>query len=325
MSQINIGHGTVEGFDTIELDTGALALTIIPELGGKLSSLRDQRSGREWLWRHPRMPYRRVPHGAVYTAHADTGGWDECFPSVSACAYPSPLWQGAAVQDHGELWSQTAAIRLEERAGGVAVHARWHGVALPYSFERTIHLAAGAARARFEYLVTNTSDEELHFIWSAHPLMAIEPGMRLRLPPAARYHGVSFTPGGAVEQSSGLSFPLTVPSHQGPIDLATLPDPAAAVAIKLWSEPIADGWAALAAPDGEFRLHWDAAQLPQVAVWMNLGAAGFDGGAPYYNMGLEPCIGAQDSLADAVTKYRLFEKLPPRGTRAWWLEVELAV
>jgi hypothetical protein len=70
-------------------------------------------------------------------------------------------------------------------------------------------------------------------------------------------------------------------------------------------------------------MRWDAALLPQVAVWLNLGAAGFDGGAPYYNMGLEPCIGAQDSLADAVTTYDLFEKLPAGGSRAWWLEVEL--
>jgi hypothetical protein len=280
MNQIAIRHGTVEGFETIQLDTGALGLTLIPELGGKISSLRDLRSGREWLWRHPRMPYRRVPHGAIYTARADTGGWDECFPSVAACAYPSPPWQGAAVQDHGELWSQTAAIRLDELADRVAIHARWHGIALPYTFERTIHLAAGTARARFEYTVTNTSDDELHFIWSAHPLIAIEPGMRLRLPGEARFYGVHFTPGGAVERSRGLSFPLTVPARAGAADLAALPDPSAAVALKLWSEPLGAGWAALRAADGELAMRWDAARLPQVSVWLNLGALGRDGGAP---------------------------------------------
>lgn len=299
--ELAITHGAVEGFDTIQLDTGALALTIIPELGGKISSLRDTRSGREWLWRHPRMPYRRVPHGAVYTAHADTGGWDECFPSVAGCAYPGPPWQGTPVQDHGELWGQTAAVRLDARAESVAIHTRWHGILLPYSFERTIHLTAGAARLRAEYAVGNPADTALRWIWSAHPLMAIEPGMQLLLPPTARFHGTQF-----------------------PADLATLPGRDAGRALKLWSEPLDDGWATLRAHDGEFRMRWDAALLPQVAVWLNLGAAGFDGGAPYYNMGLEPCIGAQDSLADAVTTYNLFEELPPRGTRAWWLEVELS-
>ena len=57
---------------------------------------------------------------------------------------------------------------------------------------------------------------------------------------------------------------------------------------------------------------------------MNLGAWAVDGGVPYYNLGLEPCIGAQDSLAEAVTERNLFATLSPRGSRAWWLEMELA-
>src|SRR5262245_13109696 len=108
VSNLKISRGTTAGFDTVEVNTGALSFTLIPALGGKISSLRDRRSEREWLWRHPRMAYQRVLHGSSYVQAADTGGWDECFPSVSACAYPSPPWAGAPVQDHGELWSQLA-------------------------------------------------------------------------------------------------------------------------------------------------------------------------------------------------------------------------
>ncbi len=222
MSQIKIGHGKVEGFHAVELDTGALGLTLIPELGGKISSLRDLRSGREWLWRHPRMAYRRVPHGSSYVALADTGGWDECFPSVSACIYPAPPWQGAAIQDHGEIWSQPAEVDIKGNGATALLRTRTRGVALPYVFDRTLRLAAGLARVRFDYAVANMSDDELDFIWSAHPLIAIEPGMQLRLPPAARFHATRFTADG-VEQSHGLSFPLTVPSYTGLVDLAALP------------------------------------------------------------------------------------------------------
>jgi hypothetical protein len=70
-------------------------------------------------------------------------------------------------------------------------------------------------------------------------------------------------------------------------------------------------------------MRWDATLLPQIAFWMNLGAWAGDGGAPYYNLGLEPCIGAQDSLAEAVTERNLFATLPPCESRAWWLEIEL--
>jgi len=323
--QLVVTRGTSEGFDSVEVNTGALSLRLIPALGGKISSLRDGRSGREWLWRHPRMPYQRVPHGSSYVQMADTGGWDECFPSISACAYPSPPWAGAPVQDHGELWSQPASLASGETGDSVALKTSWQGVVLPYTFERTITAAADSARLRFEYSVTNNADAPLDFIWSAHPLIAIEPGMRLLLPPEARFNCLTFAPDRPPELERGARFPLTVQASAGAIELSSLPDPAARVALKLWSDPCESGWATLRAPDGEFRMRWDPARLPQVAVWMNLGALAFDGGAPYYNMGLEPCIGAQDSLAEAVAIYNLFERLPPRASRAWWLEVELAV
>ena len=103
------------------------------------------------------------------------------------------------------------------------------------------------------------------------------------------------------------------------------------MALKLWSDPLDDGHAAtcsdelvgVRARDGELRMRWDAALLPQLGVWINLGAWAGDGGAPYYNLGLEPCIGAQDSLADAVQR-NLFATLAPHGSRAWWLELELS-
>jgi hypothetical protein len=44
----------------------------------------------------------------------------------------------------------------------------------------------------------------------------------------------------------------------------------------------------------------------------------------YYNLGLEPCIGA-GLLGDAVTQYDLFAALPPHGSKTWWLEIELKV
>jgi hypothetical protein len=173
-----------------------------------------------------------------------------------------------------------------------------------------------------DYTIANHGHAPLQFIWSLHPLLAIEPGMRLRLPPEARFNCWSRVPEAALAEEAGLRFPLRVGGH----DLTTLPDASAGVALKLWSDPLAagQGWAALEASDGALRLSWDAALLPQVGFWLNLGAWSGDGGAPYYNLGLEPCLGAQDSLAAAVTRQHLFGELSPGGRRAWWLEVELS-
>ncbi len=321
--QNTVTESTIGGFRVVHIDTGVLSLTIMPELGGKISSLRDERSGREWLWRNGRMPHKRVPSGVSYVEQADTGGWDECFPTVAPCAYPSPPWAGTPLPDHGELWAQAAELAVEERANEVTLRTQWHGVMLPYSFERVMTLGIGAARVRFEYTLTSTADAPLQWIWSAHPLLAIEPGMQLRLPPAARFHAWSTVPPDLLGQEDDLSFPITVQTNGNVIDLATLPDASAGVALKLWSDPLSEGWATLRAYNGELRMHWDVAQLPQVGFWLNAGAWAGDGGAPYYNLGLEPCIGAQDSLAEAVTTRKLFQTLPPHETCRWWLEVEL--
>ncbi len=322
MTSLSVTRGKIEGFETVEVNTGLLSLSLVPELGGKINSLRDLRTGREWLWRHPRLPYRLVATNSSYVAEADTGGWDECFPTVAPCDYPSAPWAGSALPDHGELWSQVPALEVSEAADWVKLRTRWQGAALPYRFERQVHLAAGSGRVHVDYTVSNQGQSPLQFIWSLHPLLAIEPGMRLRLPPGARFNCWSSHPEGGVA-ASGLSFPLSLGGH----DLAALPGPTAGVSLKLWSDPLpplgGQGWAALRARDGELQMRWDAALLPQVGFWMNLGAWTGDSGAPYYNLGLEPCIGAQDSLAEAVSRHQLFAELPPGGSHAWWLEVEL--
>jgi hypothetical protein len=147
--------------------------------------------------------------------------------------------------------------------------------------------------------------------------------MRLLLPPSARFNRWAAQPPGLLAQDSGLAYPPAIGAGARSIDLTVLPDASAGVALKLWSDPLVEGWAALHARDGAIEMRWDVARLPQVAFWMNLGAWAADGGAPYFNLGLEPCIGAQDSLAEAVGRYNLFETLPAHGSREWWLNVEL--
>lgn len=321
MTGLAISHFTTDGFNSVHINTGVVALTLIPALGGKVASLRDVRTGREWLWRHPRLAYKRVPYMSSYVALADTGGWDECFPSVAACDYPSVPWQGIAIQDHGELWSQTAELTIDAPAERVTLRTRWFGLALPYTFTRAITLTTDSARLHIDYAVENNAEAPLSFVWCIHPLLAIEPGMELHLPPAARFNVNGTVPPGLLSQTRDVAYPFGLPG----LELPVLPEVNAGRAIKIWSDPLGpgEGWAAVRAPNGELRMTWDVALLPQVAVWMNLGAWGADGGTPYYNLGLEPCLGAQDSLAEAVTERNLFATLPPYGSQSWWLEIEL--
>jgi galactose mutarotase-like enzyme len=47
------------------------------------------------------------------------------------------------------------------------------------------------------------------------------------------------------------------------------------------------------------------------------------GERPYYNLALEPCIGAPDQLDDAVLRWKLAQTLAPGEERTWGLEVRL--
>jgi len=145
--------------------------------------------------------------------------------------------------------------------------------------------------------------------------------MELLLPPSARFNVGGSIPQALVSLEEKLQYPFAASG----LNFPTLPETTAERAIKIWSDPLpeGEGWALLRAQDGELRMHWDVALLPQVAAWMNFGAWAADGGTPYFNLGLEPCIGAQDSLADAVIQHKLFATIQPHGTKNWWLEIEL--
>ena len=42
-------------------------------------------AGREWLWTSDVIAHQTPIDGASYVETADSGGYDECFPTVAAC------------------------------------------------------------------------------------------------------------------------------------------------------------------------------------------------------------------------------------------------
>jgi galactose mutarotase-like enzyme len=325
MSRIHLSETVVQGFGALTVDNGTVSFTMAPELGGKITSIRDLRTDREWLWTNPRLPYRKVEYGTSYVREGDTGGWDECFPTVAACSYPLEPWRGLEMPDHGELWSQAWQVEVLDAGAdrGLGVRTRVDGVAIPYTFERIVSLKPGSDTLRFDYRARNTANSEVGFIWSAHPLFAIEPGMCVLLPDDAAMMAYLGVPSTLVSTEKEYRWPPRFKVNGGELDLTRLPDASAGVAFKLWSQPLPEGWATLAAPDGELRFAFDPESLPQVGVWFNAGAWSGSGGEPYYNLALEPCIGAQDSLEEAVERYEEYGTLPACSAREWWLEVRL--
>ena len=61
-------------------------------------------------------------------------------------------------------------------------------------------------------------------------------------------------------------------------------------------------------------------EISHVGLWMNYGGWSGCGSEPYFNLGLEPCIGGADGLPNAknIGEYAL---LPAKQSRDWMLEL----
>ncbi|MBK9232203.1 MAG: hypothetical protein WAV79_10375 [Anaerolineae bacterium] len=299
----------VDGLPAVIGRSPFVTLTVIPAWGAKIASLRAA-DGHEWLWRNPHLPWQLPTVATSYIREADVGGWDECFPAVGPGPYPLPPWQGRPIRDHGEVWAQ--AWEVEEAADCLRLATT--GDQFPYRLVRTIRLAAAEPAFEMTYELTNLSPAPFAFLWCAHPLLAIAPGMRLRLPP-----------GSPVRSDGHLPGRFTWPAA-GALDLTHVPGPEAAWAAKLYVGPLTEGWAALYDPatGRELRFEFDVRVTPFVGLWLNYGGWSGAGSAPYYNLGLEPCSGMPDDLASAVDPaWNAFSTVAAHSTLTWRLRVHV--
>ncbi len=324
-TQCTLNHTTFSGFDAIELKNETVSLTLVPEIGGKIVSLIHRPSQREWLALNPHLPLRAPQYGESFTELNDTGGLDECFPSVSAIDYRDPLRKN--IPDHGELWCQAwemvVVCNTDEK---IVIDMQCDGIALPYRFKRRLSMTADSPDLTLDYEVSNLFSHAIPFVWSIHPILQIEEGMKLSLPDSVetlRIDGATegFI-GGAGDQ---CAWPIVEQGAQQGLNLSQVPGVDFARAAKFYTLPLSGNEmleTCLQDASGEhaigFRFH--PSEVTHIGLWMNYGGWSGCGSAPYYNLGLEPCIGGRDSIEEAQA-INEFATLEPRQKKQWSLEL----
>jgi galactose mutarotase-like enzyme len=315
------------GLDAYELTNGHIQVCVVPELGGKITSIQHLSTQREWLWSNPYLPAQPVTYGASFIELYDTGGLDECFPAVSGGVYPDAPWNGVIIPDHGEMWCQPWKVKVvESSAIQIILSMVCYGVRLPYRFKRTLTLAADRSALTLEYQVSNLTIFDMPFVWSVHPILNIEEGMRVSLPAGVENVRVDGAKNDFLgESGSRLQWPQGETADLQPIDLSLVPAKEFGQAYKLYTLPLkGHGQVETAIHDlaGEhsFAFRFRPDEITHVGLWMNYG--GWSGGnsKPYFNLGLEPCIGGTDALPDAI-KLGEYAVLPAKQTRKWKLEL----
>ena len=284
----------------VTLANAAIEVEVDPVRGGKLTSLVDRRTARQWFV----VPELRQGAPAGYGASfhdAGISGWDEMMPTIDACAVSTPVGD-VELPDHGEVWSiPWEVISRDDDHVSLAVTGR----ALPYRFERTLRLV-GESQLRLDYRVEARSAGSFAFLWAAHPYIRWLPGCRVEFPPGIeRVIDVYPRPRGEVAWDESLATFLDhAPDGQGRKFWCRPDDRPSEVGVR-----DADG--------GALWFSWDPVDVPYLGVWYDALAV-----ASERAVALEPATGFYDDLGRAVQLGRA-PTVAPDSPRSWSVDLTL--
>lgn len=311
---------TVSGYPAIALRGSEIEVVAVPALGLKLTNLRGLR-GREWLWRNDQIPLASPRPGAGFVEEGDSGGWDECFPTVAPSPIPGAPAETPTLPDHGELWAAEWTSSVYEHPGGTTLAGSASGRLLPYELHREVTVDREEPLVRLRYRLRHTGSAPFPWIWSAHPVLNVQPGTLLQLPTVGQVRLDAVHGRDDLARNDIVSWPVGIGGQE---DGFRFPEEGG-WAVKCFGDVGSSGRMLLIDPRrGErFEMRVRPAEVPQVGVWINCRGWAPPGRRPYYNLALEPCIGAPDSLDAAVREWGTAQTLAPGEEREWEVEVRV--
>jgi galactose mutarotase-like enzyme len=306
-----------EHIQRVILKTDTLTATVLPALGGKIASL--QRNGTELL-QQPLRPYaaRTLTMGFE---ESDASGFDECLPSVAACAIDTPSGE-RQIPDHGEFWRLPCTV---EAATSNQVKLAAVGLVLPLRFERTVLLDGDVLR--INYRLENVGPANVPYAWSAHPLFSVDPGDSITLPASVERVTVEGSARSRLGTSGSVHrWPITSLADGSSTSLDIAGRPEEEIGDKLYTRAPGEGWCVLDRKQAGLRVRvdFDPALSPWLGLWLCYGGWP-EGQANRQNcVAIEPCTAPIDSL-EAALKSGSASWLTPGQSVSWWMTITASV
>lgn len=303
--------------ENVVIQAGACSLTLLPHLGGKISSLRVNDLE---LLQAPLAPLAPRTSNLTFD-RSDASGWDECLPSVAACTIAAEAGT-VDIPDHGDLWR----VAWEPISASTL---RAECFSLPLTLERSIMLdhTAGGWQLRLSYKLTNGGKHRVPWAWSAHPLFAVDPGDTIVLPRSVtslRVEGSARNQLGKANDT--ISWPVATLNGALRTDLSVAQSSHSGIGSKLFAGPLSrdDNWCELHRPRAGLRLRvgFNATITPYLGLWLCYGGWPDRPGPKQNCVALEPSTAPVDSLAESGQWSRTLEG----GQSASWtvsLDIEI--
>ena len=259
-----------QGFNLFALGNQEVEIVVVPELGAKIVSLKNLRTGREWMWHPPGglKLFRNSP-GDDFSA-SPLVGMDECLPTIVPCS-----WRGRELPDHGEVWSVPWVVNDSAKESGVLKTSVVLNYS-PFEIERTIELHEN--EIHLNYRLRNRSAVEECYLWAMHPLLRLVAGDQLELPASTR----------------------SLLNGEAWIDDLNAATPARDCA-KVFASPVSEGFAAIKNQITGERLEfeWSPTENSTLGVWLTRG--GWHG---HHHFAIEPTNSDADALTEAAARKR---------------------
>lgn len=287
----------------IQIRSSALVVEILPEIGGKTGQIRSTISGREYLV-PPQKPYCTLSPEGNWLQH-DTSGMDDCFPNVAAGMYPDAPWSSVRLPDLGE-WTHGVWEVLKADICEVTMERK--GAALPYRAVKTVRFLEEET-LEFSYQVSNQGRFPMRFLWSAHPLIAVQGEYEVMLPAG---------------RSRFRTFPSDRVTHTWPmwksIDLSREWIPYGTT-LKIFVSDLSEGWCALRQPTHTLHFTFDRNELPALGIWFNNFGFPAESGKHLRCIALEPCTSANDLLDELNPA--AYPSIPAEGSVHWSMRLRI--
>ncbi len=309
--------------ENVLIRAGACSLTVMPQLGGKIASIRIE---DQELLQAPINPLANRTQTMSFD-DGDASGWDECLPSVSACVV-STAGGTAHVPDHGDLWRvawEKPETGTLNQGSGATTALQGQCFSLPLLLKRTLALREldGGWRLDLDYQLTNTGTFPVPWAWAAHPLFATEPGDRIVLPPSIHALRVEGSGGRLGRNGDIVSWPVATLAGGDSTDLSVAQSPESGTGDKLFAGPLAESenWCVLERPSArlKIRVGLDPSVTPYLGLWICYGGWPDRPGPKQTCVAIEPTTAPVDSLANTGPWSRLLE---PGASAEWTMRVD---